>query len=95
MLDLSALVLGLGLGLRHATDADHVAAVTAMLQREPGTMRAMRVAVLWGLGHTASFLVVGLLTVLAGVRLPESFEPAVELLVAGMLVGVSTWIVAL
>lgn len=91
MLDLSALVLGLGLGLRHATDADHVAVVTAMLEREPGTLRAIRVAVLWGLGHTASFLALGLLIVLAGVRMPESFEPAVELLVATMLVGLGVW----
>jgi len=91
MLDLSALVLGLGLGLRHATDADHVAVVSAMLQREPGVLRAMRVAALWGLGHTVSFLALGLLIVLAGFRVPESFERAVELLVAAMLVGLGVW----
>lgn len=91
MLDLSALVLGLGLGLRHATDADHVAVVSAMLQREPGVLRAMRVAVLWGLGHTLSFLALGLLVVLAGLRVPESFERAVEALVAAMLVGLGAW----
>jgi nickel/cobalt transporter (NicO) family protein len=91
MMELSALALGLGLGLRHATDADHVAVVTAMLQREPGTLRAVRVAALWGLGHTVSFLALGLLIVLAGLRVPESFERAVELLVAAMLVGLGAW----
>jgi len=91
MLDVSALVLGLGLGLRHATDADHVAVVSAMLQREPGALRALRVAVLWGLGHTVSFLALGLLIVLGGVRIPASFERAVELLVAAMLIGLGAW----
>jgi nickel/cobalt transporter (NicO) family protein len=91
MLDLSALVLGLGLGLRHATDSDHVAVVAAMIQREPGALRVVRVAVLWGLGHTVSFLVLGLLIVLAGLRMPPSFERAVELLVAAMLIGLGAW----
>jgi nickel/cobalt transporter (NicO) family protein len=91
MLDLSALVLGLGLGLRHATDADHVAVVSAMLQREPGALRAVRVAVFWGLGHTISFLTLGLLIVLAGLHVPEAFERAVELLVAAILVGLGAW----
>lgn len=91
MLDLSALVLGLGLGFRHATDADHVAVVSAMIQREPGALRAMRVAILWGLGHSVSFLAVGLLIVLAGYRVPEVFAPAVDLLVALMLIGFGAW----
>jgi nickel/cobalt transporter (NicO) family protein len=91
MFDLSALVLGLGLGLRHATDADHVAAVSAMLQREPGALRAVRVAVFWGLGHTISFSTLAVLILLAGLRVPESFERAVELLVAAMLVGLGAW----
>jgi nickel/cobalt transporter (NicO) family protein len=91
MLDLSALVLGLGLGLRHATDADHVAVVSAMLEREPGALRAVRVAVFWGLGHTTSFLALGLLVVLAGLHIPQAFERSVELLVAAMLVGLGAW----
>jgi nickel/cobalt transporter (NicO) family protein len=91
MLDISALVLGLGLGLRHATDADHVAVVSAMLQREPGALRAIRVAVLWGLGHTVSFLALGLLITLFGLRIPESFDQIVELIVAAMLIGLGGW----
>jgi len=87
MVDASALFLGIGLGLRHATDADHVAVVSALIQREPGAWRAARVAMLWGLGHTGSFLAVGLLIVLAGVRIPASFERAVDLVVAAMLIG--------
>ena len=87
----SVLWLGVGLGLRHAIDADHVVAVSALVQREPGLWRAARIAALWGTGHTAAFLGVGLLVVLAGVHVPASFEDAAELLVAAMLVGLGLW----
>jgi len=87
MTGLSVLLLGIGLGLRHATDADHVVAVSALVQREPGVWRAARIAALWGAGHTVAFLALGLLIVLAEVRIPEAFERGAELLVALMLVG--------
>jgi hypothetical protein len=87
----SILLLGIGLGLRHATDADHVVVVSALLQREPGVWRAVRVAALWSAGHTAAFLGLGLLVVLAGVRLPVAFERVVEVLVATMLIGFGVW----
>ena len=87
----SVLLLGIGLGLRHATDADHVVVVSALLQREPGVWRAVRVAALWGAGHTAAFLGLGLLVVLAEVRLPAAFERVAEVLVASMLVGFGLW----
>jgi len=85
------LLLGVGLGLRHATDADHVVVVTALVQREPGIWRAARVAVLWGLGHSAAFFGLGLLIVLADVRIPATFDRGMDLLVALMLVGFGVW----
>jgi nickel/cobalt exporter len=88
---LTVLLLGIGLGLRHATDADHVVVVSALIQREPGPWRAARVAALWGAGHTVTFLALGLAIVLAGVRLPPRFELASELLVAAMLIGFGLW----
>jgi len=91
MTGLSVLLLGIGLGLRHATDADHVVVVSALVQREPGIWRAVRVAALWGAGHTAAFLGLGLLIVLAEVRIPATFEPLVELLVGVMLIGFGMW----
>ena len=84
---LSVLLLGVGLGLRHATDADHVVVVSTLLQREPGVGRAARIAALWGAGHTMTFLGIGLLVVLAELRVPRAFEGAAELAVAAMLVG--------
>jgi hypothetical protein len=88
---LSVLLLGIGLGLRHATDADHVVVVSALVQREPGVWRAARIAALWGLGHTTTFLGLGLLIVLAEVRLPTAFERVAELLVATMLIAFGLW----
>lgn len=90
MVETSALVLGLGLGLRHATDADHVAAISAMVER-CGARRAAWVATLWGLGHTASFLAVGFAIVLAGWRVPPSLERGADLLVAATLVALGLW----
>lgn len=94
MTGLSVLLLGIGLGLRHATDADHVVVVSALVQREPGAWRAARIAALWGAGHTIAFLALGLLIVLAEVRIPEAFERGAELLVALMLIGFGIWHIA-
>jgi nickel/cobalt exporter len=81
-----ALLLGFGLGLRHAMDPDHVAAVGTLLQRETSASRAVKLAALWGLGHTFTFLGVGAVVVVAGVRVPPNFEHAAEGMVAIMLV---------
>ena len=87
----SVLLLGVGLGLRHATDADHVVVVSALVQREPGAWRAARIAALWGAGHTVAFLALGLLIVLAEVCVPGAVERGAELLVALMLIGFGLW----
>lgn len=88
MTDATALLVGITLGLRHATDADHVVVVTALAQGETGSLRAVKVAALWALGHTLTFLGLGLLIVLGGLRVPVGFERAADLLVAVMLIGV-------
>jgi nickel/cobalt transporter (NicO) family protein len=81
-----ALLLGLGLGLRHALDSDHLIVVVALIQQQP-RWQAARVAALWGLGHTLGFFAVGLAMLLAGVRVPPAFEPLTTLAVALMLIG--------
>ncbi|MEY4576414.1 MAG: hypothetical protein RL701_1117 [Pseudomonadota bacterium] len=88
---LSALVLGFGLGIRHATDTDHVVIVSTLLQREPGVLRAASIAAWWGAGHTATFFGLGLLIVVFGVRVPEGFESCTQLLVALLLLGFGSW----
>jgi high-affinity nickel-transport protein len=85
-------VLGLGfvLGVRHATDVDHVAAVTTMTDRERPLSRALSVGTLWGIGHTATVFAVGGSMVLFGVVIPERVGLWLELLVAAMLVTLGT-----
>src|SRR5512145_3395683 len=91
MTPIGAIVLGFGLGLRHATDADHVLIVSALLRRQCQPRRAALVAAWWGLGHSLSVLGVGLLLVLLGVRLPPRVAAFAELLVAAMLIGFGCW----
>lgn len=69
-----ALVLGFTLGLRHATDADHVVALGTLLDRAPNLARAAGIAALWGLGHTLTLCGVGLSMVLFDARLPGGFS---------------------
>jgi high-affinity nickel-transport protein len=80
------LTLGFLLGMRHATDADHVMAVTAIVSRERTLRAAAPVGVLWGLGHTLTILLVGGAIVLFGVVIPPRLGLGMELLVAIMLV---------
>jgi cytochrome c biogenesis protein CcdA len=73
--------LGLVLGIRHATDADHVVAVTAIASHHKRIGPAALVGALWGLGHTLTIFVVGGLIILFNLAVPPrvglSFEFAV------------------
>jgi len=79
------LALGFTLGLRHALDADHLAAVATIVARNHRFRTAAGIGALWGLGHTASLLGVALLVILAGIHLPASWEVWTERGVAAML----------
>ncbi len=85
--------LGLLLGLRHASDADHVCTVASLLRAGEGRWHALRMAVWWGLGHSTSFFAVGAALLLFDLRLPVVAEKLVELTVALLLVvlGVTQW----
>ena len=80
------LALSVLLGMRHATDADHVVAVTTIVSRQRGLRRAAAVGALWGLGHTATILVVGGAIVLFGVVIPPRLGLWLEMGVAAMLI---------
>jgi cytochrome c biogenesis protein CcdA len=80
------LALGFLLGMRHATDSDHVVAITAIVSREKSVRAASLIGALWGLGHSAAILVVGGAIVLFGVVLPARVALALELSVAVMLI---------
>jgi ABC-type nickel/cobalt efflux system permease component RcnA len=82
----AALGLGFVLGLRHALDADHVAAVSAMATRHSSVLRSCLVGTFWGAGHTASLLAAALGIVVFRFAIPPAVERAVEAGAAAMLV---------
>ena len=84
---LSFLALGFVIGIRHALDADHVAAVVSLATRGGTIARQARQGALWGLGHTATLLVAGGGCILLGVTIPEMAERWLEAAVGAMLVG--------
>lgn len=83
---LSLVLLGFFLGMRHATDPDHVIAVTTIVSRHRTMRGAGVIGLAWGLGHTATILGVGGAIVLLGWVVPPRVELALELGVAAMLV---------
>jgi len=83
---LTAIALGALLGLRHATDADHVVAVTAIASREQSLGRAAWIGALWGIGHTLTLVVVGGAIVAFRLVIPPRVGLGLEFGVALMLI---------
>jgi high-affinity nickel-transport protein len=81
------LTLGFFLGMRHATDVDHVVAVIAIVSRERSLRAAVPVGVHWGVGHTVTILIVGGAIILLGLVIPARLGLGMEMAVAFMLVG--------
>jgi High-affinity nickel-transport protein len=80
-----AFVVSLLLGMRHATDADHIVAVTTMVNRERSAWRSSRIGVMWGLGHTLTIFVVGGAIVLFKLAFTPRLGLSMEFSVALML----------
>lgn len=79
--------LGLLLGLRHAFEPDHLAAVSTLATRQGRLLDACRLGLAWALGHTASVGVVVGAIILFGLRLPGRLWPAADFLVALLLIA--------
>lgn len=88
---LSTLALGALLGMRHATDADHVVAVTTIVTRQSRLRDALRIGALWGVGHTVTIALVGGAIILLHVVIPPRLGLAMEFAVALMLIGLGLW----
>jgi high-affinity nickel-transport protein len=88
MHDSAIFVLSLGffLGLRHATEADHLVAVTTVVSEQRSVWRSTLVGALWGVGHTASLFAAGVVVILLRVTIPERVAALLELCVALMIV---------
>ncbi len=88
----STLLVGFALGLRHATEADHVAAVSTLVTGTRNARHGALVGAFWGLGHLATLFAVGSVLIALRVKVPPRTEWALELGVALVLIwlGVRT-----
>jgi high-affinity nickel-transport protein len=84
---LTPILLGVLLGLRHATDADHVVAVTTIVAREKSLARAAWVGAVWGIGHTLTLLLLGGAIIAFRIVIPPRIGLGLEFGVALMLIG--------
>ena len=87
---LSATVLGFLLGLKHATDADHVVAVASIVDRSKNIWRGLWIGFSWGLGHTAPLLILGIIILLFKETVLDRYEniaPFFEFAVGIMLIS--------
>jgi cytochrome c biogenesis protein CcdA len=86
-----ALLVALLLGLRHATDPDHLTAVSTLVlsQERRGSRRAAVLGLAWGSGHALTLLALGLPVVLAGRFLPETVQEIAELAVGLVIMGLA------
>jgi hypothetical protein len=83
----SILLLGFLLGMRHATDADHVVTVSTIVSEEASVRRASRIGALWGIGHSITILLVGGAIVAFRLAIPPRLGLALEFSVALMLIA--------
>jgi len=84
---ISILALGLFLGMQHALEADHVAAVSAIAARQTTVRRIIAHGAVWGVGHTLTLMAVSGLAIMLGTTIFAGFERWLETAVGIMLVG--------
>jgi len=97
---LAVLLFGFVLGMRHATDPDHVIAVSTIVSRERSLSKAALIGALWGLGHTVTILIVGAAIILLNLTIPPRVGLTMEFTVGLMLIllgilnlsGASKWL---
>jgi cytochrome c biogenesis protein CcdA len=80
---------GLGLGMVHALDADHVMAVSGMSSRRPGLRTALSYAGRWGAGHGLTLLGIGASVLLLGMAVPETLSHYAERAVGAALIVIA------
>ena len=91
---LSIISLGFFLGIRHATDPDHVIAVSTIVSRQPGLARSAGIGIFWGIGHTLTIFLIGAAIILFNVVIPPRIGLSMELSVGIMLIILGTMNVA-
>jgi len=89
---LSILALGFVLGIKHAIEPDHVIAVSTIASQSKKLLRSSLAGVFWGIGHTATLFLVGIILIFMKGEIPEKWAMSLEFLVGIMLVylGIAT-----
>ena len=92
VLSFSLLGVGFLLGVRHAFDVDHIAAVSTIVSRHSSIRKSSMLGIFWGFGHAISLLIVGLIVLLLKITIPEKVSLSLELIVGLMLIalGINT-----
>lgn len=90
---LSAVFLGIMVGIFHAFDADHIVAMATLVNQKSKKKQVLKYAMKWGGGHGGILLVLGCLLAFVGLELPEWFVHYSEMMVGVLLVylGVRLW----
>jgi len=88
----TTLLLGLALGIRHALDADHVVAVSTIVSQYRNPLRATLAGAFWGLGHTATLLLVGIAVIGFKLTIPDRLALSMEFVVGVVLFGLGVQI---
>jgi sulfite exporter TauE/SafE len=83
----SLLAFGFVLGLKHAVDADHLAAVSTMASERRSLLSSSLIGALWGLGHTISLMIAGIVVIVLHFQISETVKQSLEFSVGLMLVG--------
>ena len=83
---ISILLVGFALGLQHAVEADHLAAVSTIVSEKKSLLTASIVGGFWGLGHTIALLGVGAVVIFLKVQISETTEARLEAAVGAMLI---------
>jgi ABC-type nickel/cobalt efflux system permease component RcnA len=82
----SIIALGFFLGMRHATDPDHVIAVTTIVTRQRSVLKSAAIGAFWGVGHTLTIFAVGIAIILFDLVIPPRVGLSMELSVGLMLI---------
>ena len=90
--ELALIGTGLGLGLRHGIDWDHIAAIADVTGTETSRGKAARLGTLYALGHASVVVALGLLALLVGSTLPEGLDAVMEVVVGVTLISLGVWL---
>jgi len=90
---MSVLLLGFLIGVRHAFEADHIAAVASLSTRAQSLKDAVRMGMTWGFGHTLTLFIFGSIVLFSDLMIPERLALILEFVVGVMLVGLGVDVV--